>query len=596
MRSFLRSVRHSIFSRILIVYLLLTTIIFVVFGLSLRGYFVDILRAQELRNLEKCAIEMQSELDRCVSKAKMLVFNYYVAASKDGTYYTYANGPNVYDEFGSHILFNNYWMLRLNADADIVAIQFYRSSDGALDIYSNVAKIRNSAYRAKLDLEEDRGNWIDEKRYATAWSRYGIRLVLPLNYKLPANPIGFISITISDDRLAALAAQYSENIDLGLYILSHTGNTIYDSSGTSQGKPLEWLDDLAHLDSDSIARTGNESICYLIKRTNNYTFACRFSMATIEGKMGFVKKQLLFVLTISVTITLLLVYYVTRIYTRRANKLLAAVNKLHEDENELLDINIRGKDELSMLARSLQQSYEERRLAMLNAHHYELASKTTAFKLLQAQINPHFLFNTLGAIRAKALQGDGETTAEMIFLMSQLMRQVLKKDEIVTLNEEMEYVIMYLDLYKYRFEDHFEYDMNIPRETYSIAILRHVIQPIVENSILHGFDNTDRLHTLSIHVWIAEDYLIIEISDNGVGMSAEDVSNLNEKLAEPYYVHSNDSSGIGLVNINERIRIVYGADCGIYINCEPECTTVTVRLLSLSVEEAKKRVQNVNCR
>lgn len=205
------------------------------------------------------------------------------------------------------------------------------------------------------------------------------------------------------------------------------------------------------------------------------------------------------------------------------------------------------------------------------------------FKMLSTQINPHFLFNTLETIRMKSLAGGDKDTATMLKLLASLLRYNLSvKGKPVPLIDEIEAVQNYLNIQHMRFGERISYDVITMCDIQKINILPLLIQPLVENSFSHGLE--EKVRGGFIYILVNADtindkqYLIITVKDNGKGMSEEKLKEIKEKLSNENV--EDYTKSIGMVNVNSRIKMYYGNDCGIDIESEEgKGTTVKLTLL-----------------
>src|SRR5574344_241977 len=201
------------------------------------------------------------------------------------------------------------------------------------------------------------------------------------------------------------------------------------------------------------------------------------------------------------------------------------------------------------------------------------------FKMLASQINPHFLFNTLDTIRMQSLADGNRDVAQTIKLLAKILRHNLDvTDRLVPLIEEVEAVSNYLDIQHLRFADRVTYDIIYTCDVRNIGILPLLIQPVVENSFIHGLES--RQKDGFIYICIDSDEvsnLYISISDNGTGISPEKLEELKKKLSNGMV--ETISSSIGMVNVNQRIKLYYGDEYGLEIASElGKGTTVTIHI------------------
>ena len=209
------------------------------------------------------------------------------------------------------------------------------------------------------------------------------------------------------------------------------------------------------------------------------------------------------------------------------------------------------------------------------------AQQKMEFKMLASQINPHFLYNTLEMIRMKAVAAKDHDTAQAIKLLGKTMRYVLDNTgtEYTSLAKEMEHIETYLQIQRYRFGDRVNYNLTVGEgiELENIKVLPLLLQPIVENAILHGLEEVESGGRIDVDIRKETfNSIRISISDNGCGMDEETLENMRANLEKG---HINKRYGIGLYNINQRLRINYGIGYGITIDSvQGEGTTVSVRI------------------
>ena len=204
------------------------------------------------------------------------------------------------------------------------------------------------------------------------------------------------------------------------------------------------------------------------------------------------------------------------------------------------------------------------------------------FELLQAQINPHFLYNTLDAIEWSAEAGNKDQVVSMVDSLSKFFRFSLSKGrEIVTVRDELQHVKSYLEIQQIRYKDILTYDMNVAKDIYDYSIPKITIQPIVENALYHGIKNRRGGGKITITGAETEKDIVIQVKDNGIGMDVDRLEEVRRGLNEGGPVKS---IVYGLYNVNERIRLNFGEEYGLSIDSEfGKGTTVLIRLPKMNV-------------
>ncbi|MCC8045601.1 MAG: sensor histidine kinase [Clostridiales bacterium] len=223
-------------------------------------------------------------------------------------------------------------------------------------------------------------------------------------------------------------------------------------------------------------------------------------------------------------------------------------------------------------------------------YEWELLLKQANLSTLQSQINPHFLYNTMECIRGMALLADQEDIADISLALSNFFRySISAKSDIVTLKSELENVENYCRIQQYRFSHRFRLIVDGAERASEAVMPKLILQPIVENAILHGLADFTEGGEIFIQVRRVGKNVVITVSDNGQGMTPEQLSALVDKIHEVSILDSGDENhtGIGMLNVNRRIKLYFGEQYGISIcSCPGAGTDVEVLIpYRLSVKE-----------
>jgi len=199
---------------------------------------------------------------------------------------------------------------------------------------------------------------------------------------------------------------------------------------------------------------------------------------------------------------------------------------------------------------------------------------------LQSQINPHFISNTLNAIHLMAMIAKVESIERMTEAFIKIVNATLsKKGRYFTIEEEVNNLHNYLYIMKVRYGDTFDYHIQIEPEILHKWILRLTLQPILENALQHGISDIDRRGSLQIKGWERPRGIVFEIRDNGAGLTFEQIENLLQQKADS----KNGVTGMGIRNVNDRIKLNHGQEYGLSIESEPGVfTLVRIHLPSLT--------------
>jgi two-component system sensor histidine kinase YesM len=308
------------------------------------------------------------------------------------------------------------------------------------------------------------------------------------------------------------------------------------------------------------------------------------------------------VLVMAVTCTLGIIFYIRNIYnpiviTETAIKILErgeAEQYLNDNTNYEKHSNAEKVGEiLGKLHHSVNRQYSA-----------EILKNQAEFSALQSQINPHFLYNTLESIRGQALDEGVEEIAEMTEALATFFRySISKKGDLVTLEDEFNNVENYFIIQQYRFENKFNFSIKYDeadKDILNYMLPKLTIQPIVENSIFHGLETKVGKGNISIRVTTTAKRLIISISDDGVGIdkAALDILNynmhhcLNQSQVKEQSM-SQRHTGIAVVNVNMRIKLLFGDEYGITISSTKGLGTDVEIILALIKEDEVENIINL---
>lgn len=285
-------------------------------------------------------------------------------------------------------------------------------------------------------------------------------------------------------------------------------------------------------------------------------------------------------MVVIVIMLIMMLLLVNRIVSKKISspilKLDASVRAYEAGEKP--DIYIGGSYEIRHLGNSIQSSYEEIERLMKKIMEEQNERRKSELAALQSQINPHFLYNTLESITWMIESGKNQDAVFMISELAKLFRISLSRGKtIISIKDELQHCRNYMNIQKYRYKERFETEYDISEEIYSFCTVKLILQPILENAIYYGVGDMDKDEDPRIVVkgWKQEQDIYIAVSDNGIGMRREDVENIltgNQKAIK-------HGSGVGLINVHTRIRLMFGKKYGLIVESEPdEGTTVTIHL------------------
>ena len=296
---------------------------------------------------------------------------------------------------------------------------------------------------------------------------------------------------------------------------------------------------------------------------------------------------IVFIIALILFILALINSYISSRITNPIKELEKSVGIL-EEGNLDVPVYAGGSYEIQHLGKSIGDMAAQIRLLMKDIVTEHEAKRKQEFDTLQSQINPHFLYNTLDII---VWMIENEQKAEAVKAVTALARffriSLSKGKSIITVRDELEHVRNYLMIQHMRFKNKFTYEIQAEDGVLELASLKLMLQPLVENAIYHGMEFMDGDGEILLKVWKEEGDLYFSVIDTGLGMTEEQVGNL---FTGASHVDSKRGSGIGVKNVNERIKLYFGEKYGLSIESEPdEGTTVKIHLPVVTYSEAVER-------
>lgn len=293
----------------------------------------------------------------------------------------------------------------------------------------------------------------------------------------------------------------------------------------------------------------------------------------------------LFVVSLSIFLLVFVNLRLSEWITAPMKKLDLAVRQL-EKGAETADFDVDGPYEVEHLSHSVQSMVSTMRHLMEDVIQQEEEKRRSELDVLQSQINPHFLYNTLDSVVWMTENGRTQEAMVMLTALARFFRISLSKgSNIIPIGDELEHARNYLTIQKMRYKNKFSVDISAEPGIEKLYTIKLIVQPILENAIYHGMEYADGDGEIHIRAFREGENAVIEVEDNGPGMSDETV----QQLLKPGRCSKAKGSGIGLRNVHQRIRLTFGAAYGLSIRSEPDNgTVVRICLPALEEEDAQK--------
>ena len=364
------------------------------------------------------------------------------------------------------------------------------------------------------------------------------------------------------------------------YIISNDGDIVYHPKEMliAEGSMEEDLNSVStHVFGSYISRFGGRerlTIIQTVEQTRWRIVGVAFMDELLEPLRMF-RTSLMVIMVLSVIVAVLLSNIISKWITKPLRKLEAGMRSV-QNGNFSVKEPVDGSKEVVSLSQSFQAMVQRIEELMEQVRTTEALKRQRELDALQAKINPHFLYNTLDSVVWMAETGNSKGVVKMVTALASLFRiSIAKGHDTITLKEEFSHVRSYLDIQSMRYKDKFTYSIELPRELENQPTIKLLVQPIVENSIYHGIKYLQDEGIITIKAEDRGDRIAMIISDNGVGMRKETLNSLLDRNST--HEHSSEGNGIGLLNIDERIKLSYGEEYGLSITSEPdEGTTVMI--------------------
>jgi two-component system sensor histidine kinase YesM len=401
--------------------------------------------------------------------------------------------------------------------------------------------------------------------------------------------LGVIKVDANYSGVAAICSKVNMGQEGGLFIIDKNKNLIY--SNVTRLDPLAVYEQVVKEFGHSSFRMNRNS--YLINSI--YLPSADWTIVTVNSvrelnKSATLTRNYAFYSAIACSLLAILVlFYACGKFLR---PLLRVVGLMHKVENGQLNVRFdeQRKDEIGYLGSSfnslvsqIRVMLEENTQLVKEVYESKLLQKEAQINALYNQIRPHFIFNTLNMISLLMQTGEQAKAVDHINKLSSILRSMFSWDKNIPLQREVELLDAYLGIQSSRYQGRLDYDIDIPSHLYAAHIPALLLQPVVENAVIHGCENKRERTLIRIFCRMEDQGVTFVVEDTGQGMDTETLANLREKLdtaeAQEVKPSGRSGSGIGLVNVNQRIKWNYGSAYGLHIESAPGLgTRVEIRL------------------
>jgi len=396
-------------------------------------------------------------------------------------------------------------------------------------------------------------------------------------------PIGIVFIDIDYQVI-------KDNFDMDfledsfVFVVNRNGDFIYHPDESLVGDNIintEYYD----IYRNRISQNSQHTFVYYESQYTGWTTVGMISRKELEKDIIQMRNQTILISLLVFLVAIFTSIVVSNHITKNLKRLRDTMKSIEKGNLSAIP-DIYAEDEVGELSKSFTKMMAKINKLMDDIKEHEKVKREIEFKALQASINPHFLYNTLNTIKYLAdgqnIKNISEVTTSLVTL---LYTTIGKDSQYITIQEEIEHVRAYLNIQKYKYLNKFTVVFEVEDEVLKCEVLKMMLQPIVENALIHGIEPLEHPGVISIKIYKEEKNIKFKVTDNGVGMSKEQVEQL---LKDNHNNKRSRFSGIGIKNVNERIKLFYGRQYGLKIYSELGLyTTVEFEIPMLKKEVGK---------
>lgn len=466
----------------------------------------------------------------------------------------------------------------LRVRPDVVAVTTYTNEGDLLDCWVLDHKprdeiLQNLSFDAQRAAETD--SYVTPPHVETIFEGYYPWVVTLASRLNGSQEADWISLDISFSTIS----EYISNVGIGAhgycFLMDEEGNIVYHPQQQLIYSGLK-SEDTAHLAEMPDGTWAEETVIYSITSIEDSTWRV-VGVSYVDELVDLsVKAMLRICLAVALTVLAVVLgagWVLSHILSRPLAALAAAMERFEQDADHFTYESVAGTREVEELSDSFGHMVQRIQHLMATVREEEVNLRKTELKALQAQINPHFLYNTLDSIAWMCEQNRNADAVSMVHALARLFRiSISKGHELIPIRKELEHAESYLQIQKYRYKNQFSYKFTVDESCLDCLCNKITLQPILENAITHGLDLMVEPGHIDVEVCRDGGDILFRVRDDGVGMDEEQVRHILH--SEP-----GDRTGIGIKNVNDRLRIYFGEGYGLRIESElDEGTCVEIRM------------------
>ncbi|MBA2941215.1 sensor histidine kinase [Paenibacillus sp. CGMCC 1.16610] len=391
------------------------------------------------------------------------------------------------------------------------------------------------------------------------------------------NLIGMVMFDLNDEIVRKIY-DVKPTSDSMLYVVDRKNEFIYQPSTSAlDQETIMKLNEELNGSDGAVERIINQTSYLVVMRKSEYTGWSTLALVPMKSLLTETARIRHMLATVAIIVFIIIVIGTLQVssrMTRNIRRLRSMMMHVMEGNMSLPTVEIHSKDEIGQLYQVFKSMVEQLKRLLEGIMTTEKEKREAELAVLQAQIRPHFLYNTLNTVKYLAKLNGVPNIVEVSESLIELMRGVLgNTNEFLTLQEELQYVRSYVTIEKYKYVEPVHLMIEVENdELLQLSVLKLMLQPLVENAIIHGLSGTECEGEVLIRIYEENKELRIDVRDNGKGMSKDQIKALFEANTNTRF------SGMGVRNVHERIVRLFGEPYGVFLDSEPDAfTTVQIR-------------------
>jgi two-component system, sensor histidine kinase YesM len=407
----------------------------------------------------------------------------------------------------------------------------------------------------------------------------GLRAVALIKDYTRRTVLGLLMVSIKDDFFSRIDYSNSTLERVEMHLVSPSGRTVLPVAGSSPDLDrsiIERVDPSRDRDAFVMPDAAKTVVSYIHNDALGWTLVSNTASSNISSSFSSIIRALTIALLISLAAAILISWWSSNFITRGIRELAEKMRFVEVGDFDV-QINSERSDEIGMLSRSFDQMVRRIKELIEKTYKQRLLTQQAEFRALQGQINPHFLYNTLDMINWRLLANNQEDISRSVVSLGMILQYSMGAEAIVSLDQEIQNMEAYLELRKSNKDPDFSYSISAS-DCEEIRLPKLTLQPLVENAIIHGFGRRRSGNELSVRAHrCPQDRYQIEIMDNGMGMDEGTLASVLNFREFALDKTKETRPHVGLKNVDERLKYMYGPSFGLEVTSEPGLgTTISV--------------------